>query len=156
MFLKVTSTEIKVSAGRLQQRTCPLAIVALSKRMHSLAHGSFSDLQSWHRAFSRIPTLALVLLPFIRSLMITSGPLANPGYSFHLKILKHIQKSLLPQKVTYLQVPGVSTWNLRGAIMLSTSVAIPLSTILSAYNLGICEWAPDFLRQFRGPSEIWL
>lgn len=50
VFLKVTSTEIKVSAGRLQQRTCPLAIVALSKHMHSLAHGSFSDLQSWQQS----------------------------------------------------------------------------------------------------------
>ena len=146
-----------MSAGRLQQRTCPLAIVALLKHMHSLAHGSFSDLQSWQQSLFQ----DLQLWPSCFSLYKESYDYIWPTGQSSVLIPSqnpeaHPQKSLLPQKVTYLQVPGISAWNLRGAIMLSTSVAIPLSTILSAYNLGICEWACDFLRQFRGPSEIWL
>ena len=102
------------------------------------------------RAFSRISNFGPLASPFYKESYDYIWPTGQSRVLIPSQNPEaYLQKSLLPQKVTYLQVPGISAWILQGVIMLSTSVVIPLSAILSAYNLSNWEWARDFLGQFR-------
>lgn len=106
--------------------------------LHSLAHGSFLHLQAVNHAiltsasvatsFSLTPTLLPpsfipeVPCDYVGSTCITQNDL-------EILSLTTSSKSLVPCKVTYSQVPGISMWTSLGGIILLTPLLMPISMV---------------------------